>query len=114
MTFNMTFNTLGGLTIWGAPISHPQADPNNGNFIYQRFQRGIMHFDKSCGCTQGLLLADYLKSLLTGQNLPPDLEAQARLSKYYRQYAPGRPLGLRGSSSPCILDIPERRVAYPA
>jgi hypothetical protein len=82
------------LQIWGAPTSKPAADPNNGNFIYQRFQRGIMHFDKACSCTQGLLLADYLKSLLTGQNLPPDLDAQARLSKYYRQYAPGQPLGI--------------------
>jgi hypothetical protein len=39
-------------------------------------------------------LADYLKSLLTGQNLPPDLEAQARTSRYYRQYAPGQPLSI--------------------
>src|SRR5262249_10461645 len=41
--------------------------------------------------TQGLLLADYLKSILTGQNLPPDLDAQARTSKYYKQYAPNQP-----------------------
>ena len=85
---------LFNLQIWGAPTSKPAVDPNNHNFIYQRFQRGIMHFDKTCGCTQGLLLADYLKSILTGQNLPPDLEAQARTSKYYRQYAPGQPLSI--------------------
>jgi hypothetical protein len=53
-----------------------------------------MHYDKNCNCTQGLLLADYLKSVLTGTNLPPDLEAQARTSKYYRQYAPGQPLSI--------------------
>ncbi|HEY1295830.1 MAG TPA: hypothetical protein VGJ60_22360 [Chloroflexota bacterium] len=82
------------LQIWGAPTSKPTADPNNANFIYQRFQRGIMHFDKNCGCTQGLLLADYFKSVLTGQNLPTDLDAQARTSKYYRQYAPGQALSL--------------------
>ena len=82
------------LQIWGAPTSRPAADPANSNFIYQRFQRGIMHYDKTCGCTQGLLLADYLKGILTGQNLPPDLEAQARTSKYYRQYAPGMPLSI--------------------
>jgi polysaccharide biosynthesis protein PslG len=82
------------LQIWGAPTSKPAADPNNSNFIYQRFQRGIMHYDKTCGCTQGLLLADYLKAILTGQNLPPDLEVQARTSKYYRQFAPGLPLGI--------------------
>ena len=36
-----------------------------------------MHYDTTCGCTQGLLLADYLKALLTGVNLPADLAAQA-------------------------------------
>src|ERR1051325_2224375 len=85
---------LFNLQIWGAPTSKPAADPNNNNFIYQRFQRGIMHFDKNCNCTQGLLLADYLKSILTGQNLPPDLDAQAKTSKYYRQYASGQPLSI--------------------
>ena len=89
-----TLVPLFNLQIWGAPTSKPAIDPNNNNFIYQRFQRGIMHFDKNCNCTQGLLLADYLKSLLTGQNLPPDLEAQARTSRYYRQYAPGQPLSI--------------------
>ena len=85
---------LFNLQIWGAPTSRPAVDPNNHDFVYQRFQRGIMHFDKNCGCTQGLLLADYLKSILTGQNLPPDLEAQARTSKYYHQYSPGQPLSI--------------------
>jgi hypothetical protein len=79
------------LQIWGAPTSNPARDPANNNFIYMRFQRGIMHYDKTCTCTQGLLLADYLKSILTGQNLPPDLDAQARTSKYYKQYAPNQP-----------------------
>ena len=41
------------------------------NFIYQRFQRGIMHYDKACGCTQGLLLADYLKALLRARPAAP-------------------------------------------
>ena len=79
------------LQIWGAPTSNPARDPANNNFIYQRFQRGIMHYDKGCTCTQGLLLADYLKAILTGQNLPPDLDAEAKTSKYYKQYAPGQP-----------------------
>src|SRR5690242_272987 len=82
------------LQIWGAPTSKPAVDPNNNNFIYQRFQRGIMHYDKTCGCTQGLLLADYLKSILTGSNLPPDLDGQAHTSKYYRQYASGQALSI--------------------
>ncbi len=76
------------LELWGLPTSRPQRDPNNGNFVYVRFQRGIMHYDATSGATQGLLLADYLKSIMTGQNLPSDLEAQARESIFYRQYNP--------------------------
>jgi len=107
VNFGTTFNTtvaqsdspdtpsgllpLFDLDVWGAPTSHPAIDPNNHNFIYQRFQRGIMHYDKGCGCTQGLLLADYLKSVITGQNLPPDLAAQVQTSRFYKQYAPGKP-----------------------
>jgi hypothetical protein len=79
------------LDIWGAPTSQPAMDPNNHDFFYQRFQRGIMHYDKGCGCTQGLLLADYLKSVITGQNLPSDLAAQVQSSRLFKQYAPGNP-----------------------
>ena len=77
------------LEIWGAPTSRPAYDPSNRNFIYQRFQRGIMHYDKTCGCTQGLLLADYLKDLITGKNLPVDLAAQAFNSPLLRAAATG-------------------------
>jgi hypothetical protein len=83
------------LEIWGVPTSLPTQDPNNDGFIYQRFQRGIMHYDADCRCTQGLLLADYFKALLTGDNLPVDLAAQASASSFLRQYAPDRPTGLR-------------------
>ena len=48
------------LELWGLPTSLPARDPNNGNFVYQRFQRGIMHFDATTGVTQGLLLGNYL------------------------------------------------------
>jgi len=46
------------LQIWGAPTSQPAYDPANRNFIYQRFQRSIMHYDSTCNCNQGLLLDD--------------------------------------------------------
>jgi N-acetylmuramoyl-L-alanine amidase len=82
------------LEIWGLPTSRPARDPSNPNFIYQRFQRGIMHYDKGCGCTQGLLLADYVKALLTGRNLPADLAEQAKSSKLASQYKPGQPQAL--------------------
>lgn len=70
------------LEVWGAPISQPMADPNNPNFVYQRFQRGILHYIASAGFTRGILLADYLKSVMLGPeqaaarlaDLPPDLQ----------------------------------------
>jgi hypothetical protein len=85
-------NILGllDLEVWGAPISRPMADPSNPSFIYQRFQRGILHYDASTGVTHGILLADYLKSILTGQNVPADLQQQASESRFYAQYAPGQ------------------------
>jgi N-acetylmuramoyl-L-alanine amidase len=82
------------LEIWGLPTSRPARDPANPGFIYQRFQRGIMHYDKGCGCTQGLLLADYVKALLMGRNIPADLAEQARGSKLAGQYKPGQPQSL--------------------
>jgi N-acetylmuramoyl-L-alanine amidase len=82
------------LELWGLPTSKPARDPSNANFVYQRFQRGIMHYDKGCGCTQGLLLADYLKAVLTNRNLPGDLAAEAKGSKLLNQWAPTQPLGL--------------------
>jgi hypothetical protein len=82
--------SLLALEIWGAPTSRPAYDPSNRNFIYQRFQRGIMHYDKTCGCTQGLLLADNLKAVLTGVNLPDDLAAQAASSPWLRAAASGK------------------------
>ncbi len=72
------------LQLWGLPTSAPAMDPNNHDFIYQRFQRGVMHYDKGCQCTQALLLTDYLKSLLTGNLLPDDLAAQAASSPLLR------------------------------
>lgn len=80
--------TLLNLEIWGLPTSRPQPDPGNGGFIYQRYQRGIMHFDASCGCTQGILVGEYFKAVLTGRNLPPDLAADMQGSKYLGQYNP--------------------------
>jgi hypothetical protein len=76
------------LELWGIPTSNPQLDPNNHNFVYLRFQRGIMHYDAGCTCTDGILLADYLKAILTGQNLPADLDQEAQSSPFYKQYDP--------------------------
>ena len=94
VNFLQTFNSLGGLTIWGAPISQPAADPANANFVYQRFQRGIMHFDGTQNVTQRILLADYLKAIIMNQNVPPDLLAQSQSSRFFNQYCPGQTMWL--------------------
>ncbi|GEM_PF-893832 len=82
------------LEMAGAPTSNPMPDPSNANFIYLRFQRGIMHYDAGCQCTRGILLADYFKSVITGRNLPPDLDQEMQGSIFYKQYNNGMPLGL--------------------
>jgi YVTN family beta-propeller protein len=79
------------LELWGIPTSAPAFDPHDHNFVYLRFQRGIMMYDAGCACTQGVLLADYLKGILTGQNLPSDLAREAQDSPFFRQYDPGQP-----------------------
>jgi len=91
--FLQQFNSVGGLTYWGAPISQPAPDPSNGNFIYQRFQRGIMHFIAP-STTESILLADYLKAIILNQNLPADLAAESNESRYFNQYCPGQPMWL--------------------
>lgn len=88
-TPNPDLLTLLNLEIWGLPTSNPQADPANGGFIYQRYQRGIMHFDASCNCTQGILVGEYFKSVISGKNLPPDLADDMRSSRYFNQYNSG-------------------------
>jgi hypothetical protein len=96
VTFEQTFFATGGLEIWGAPISNPAYDPSNANFVYQRYQRGIMHYAAGQG-TRGILLADYLKAIMLGPelaadkdaSLPADLNRDARSSTLYSQYCPG-------------------------
>jgi N-acetylmuramoyl-L-alanine amidase len=91
------------LEIWGLPTSKPTADPSNGGFIYQRFQRGILHYDWSCQCTQGLLLGQYFRGLILQRDLPGDLQAQAKDSRFFGQYRaardgrPERPKDLPGT-----------------
>jgi len=74
------------LEIWGLPTSQPAYDPNNHDFVYLRFQRGIMHYDGGCNCTQGILLADTFKSVLTGQHLPADVALEMAASPYLKLY----------------------------
>lgn len=82
------------LQMWGLPTSLPTSDPLNNDFVYQRFQRGIMHFSRTNGMTQGLLLGDWLKRVMVGVDLSPDLNPEVRQSRFFAQYAPSRPLAL--------------------
>jgi len=96
VNFWQTFMQRGGLEVLGAPISHPQPDPTNNNFIYQRFQRVILHYRAGIG-TEPLLLADYLKQIMLGPgapNLPQDLQQQASGSRFFAQYCRGARLWL--------------------
>ncbi len=86
--------SLVALEVWGFPTSAPMRDPTNDNFIYQRFQRGIMHYDATQGVTRGILLGDAFKSLLTGENLPSDLANDQADSPFLRLYDPDDPQGL--------------------
>jgi hypothetical protein len=97
--FNTFVNTVEGglsqpllnLEIWGVPTSRPAADPANSGFIYQRFQRSIMHYQSSCRCTERILLANWFKTVITGDGLPSDLAEQMAGTPYIRQYSPGSP-----------------------
>lgn len=88
------FPALVALEVYGFPTSRPAYDPNNRNFVYQRFQRGILHYDATVGATRGILLADAFKGVITGQALPADVAAEQQSSRFFQQYCPG-PVGWR-------------------
>jgi hypothetical protein len=55
------------LEVWGLPTSRPVRDPSNHAFVFQRFQRGILHYDAATGTTQGILLGDEWKRARSGE-----------------------------------------------
>jgi len=85
---NPSLLPLLNLEIWGVPTSQPATDPKNHDFVYLRFQRGIMHYDAGCSCTRGILLADTFKSVLTGRDLPADVALEMASSPYLKLYDP--------------------------
>jgi len=94
------------LELWGMPTSQPTADPLNNDFVYQRFERGIMHFSRATGLTQGLLVGDWFKRVLLGMNLAPDVGQEVTGSRFYGQFAPAQPLGLARPN-----DLPDTSLA---
>ncbi|MCC7106500.1 MAG: hypothetical protein IT307_15285, partial [Chloroflexi bacterium] len=106
---NPSLLPLLNLELSGTVTSRPAVEPANAAFVYQRFQRVIMHYDANCLCTQPLLLADYLKSIITGQNLPTDLDQAASNSRFYRQYNNS---AQNGVNRPADLPATEMRFAF--
>src|SRR5579884_2408061 len=107
------------LEMWGVPTSKPAADPANGQFIFQRWQRGIMHYDATTGTTQALLLGDYFKGLLSGQ-APQDLQQQAAAAKspylnvYDNTQANGIKVGSAIAANSNLKDAFEKEPSAPA
>jgi len=95
------------LEVWGVPTSAPAFDPNNHGFVYLRWQRGVLQYDAGCRCTQGVLLADYLKAIITGQNLPADLAQEAQESPLLGQYDPAQPAWIHNPSLLPNTDLTE-------
>jgi hypothetical protein len=82
--FWSTYTAGGGADVWGMPTSAPKVDPNNPQFVYQRFENGILLYDARAGTAQPLPLGDYLKAVLSGQNLPVDLASEVASSQLLR------------------------------
>lgn len=80
------------LEIWGLPTSRPAFDPANPGFVYQRFQRGIMHFRQyDVSTAEGILVGELFGAVITGSRLPSDLEEDMAASRFLRQYDPSVP-----------------------
>ena len=54
--FLSTFSEAGGVDVLGVPTSAPKADPNNPNFVYQRFQNGVLFYNAADDSTSVLPL----------------------------------------------------------
>ena len=78
--------------LWGLPIGDPFADPRNPNYVYLRFQRGVMVYSSAAGDTQWLLLGNLFKQILSGTGLSGDaltqIAATPNLARFYAQYDP--------------------------
>jgi hypothetical protein len=53
--FQSTLNDT-GVDVLGLPTSAPAADPNNPQFVYQRFQNGVLFYNDAEGTTSVLPL----------------------------------------------------------
>jgi hypothetical protein len=54
VAFLSAFDDAGGVDVLGLPTSAPKADPSNPNFVYQRFQNGVLFYNATETSTQAL------------------------------------------------------------
>jgi uncharacterized protein with LGFP repeats len=54
VNFLSTYDENGGVDALGTPTSAPKADPNNPNFVYQRFENGVLFYNGTEGTTSVL------------------------------------------------------------
>jgi hypothetical protein len=92
--FLSAYDPPDGTAVWGPPTSAATTDPANPDFVYQRFQNGILFVDVDARTALPLPLGAFLRDVLTGQDLPDDLASEAEGSPLLGQYAPGQPNGL--------------------
>lgn len=85
---------LAALEVWGLPVGVPVLDPANHEFVYLRFQRGVMHYNGNLGTTAWLPLGTWFKRVLVGTDLPPDTAAEVSGSRLLAQYQPYVPSGV--------------------
>jgi len=78
--------------LWGLPTASPVLDTHSPDFVYLRFQRGMMVHSRKAGQTQWLLLGELFKQVLLGRPLPPEILSQISASpvysRFYAQYDP--------------------------
>ena len=55
--FLTTLDASCGLDAVGLPTSQPAVDPNNPNFVYQRFENGVLFYNGTDGSTNILTLS---------------------------------------------------------
>ena len=80
--------------IWGVPTSRAVRDALNPDAVVQRWERGVMLWNRSNGTVSTLPLGEAFKSLLTGEGLTPERIASSSSSQFLLQYMPTAPGGV--------------------
>lgn len=76
--------------LYGLPTGKPVADPRSPDYVYLRYQRGVMVYSRTANDTQWLLLGELFKQILLGNQLPPEvldqISASPLYARFYAQY----------------------------